>query len=825
MNNKSTEKIVVFKFGGTSLAAKSGFNTLRTVVNTSLESGETPVLIISALENITDELARTAELAAAGDDTYLDRLLQIAKQHRQVWTTEVGDFDLKENEYQIDNLIDELKNILHGVFLVRDISPRTEDSILSYGEILSSQIVYFFLRKHFSPVRLLDSRQLIITDKTFGRAHVQLEPTQAAIRLNRPISGEILVAAGFIGRTESGEPSTLGRGGSDYTASLFAAALGASEIQFWTKVSGIMTADPSKISKALTISRLSYEEAMELCHFGAKVIDPRAMQPAMDHGIPIYIKNSFLPDHPGSLISCNTSPTDYAVTGIASISSISMLRLQGTGMLGVAGTSKRLFDALWRQQISVILITQASSEHSICFAVSPEHSESARLAVNEEFRFEIQNHSIEPVLLEADHSVIAVVGANMRQKPGISGRLFQALGKNGINVRAIAQGSSELNISVVIRREDEAKALGALHDTFFLSDCKTVSLFVAGTGQVGSKLLEQLSLHCGHLQKRHLEIRLVGIANSRQMLFDSQGIEFNDWQERLHKEGEKMSLPVYLSRLDELNLPNSVFVDCSASEAVAACYGDILEKSVSIVTPNKKANSGAFAQYLELRNKAAHGNVKFFYETNVGAGLPVISTLNDLLNSGDEVIKIEAVLSGTLSYIFNTFSPDKPFSAVVQEAKALGYTEPDPRDDLSGLDVARKLLILAREMGAKLELEDIEIEPLYPDSCAMAASVDEFFAELRKEDKAFEKRAQEAAACGRRLRYIATLESGRAKVSLQTVGPEHPFFSIAGSDNIISFTTNRYNTCPLVVKGPGAGTEVTAAGVFADIVRTASYLS
>lgn len=579
---------------------------------------------------------------------------------------------------------------------------------------------------------------------------------------------------------------------------------------------GLMTADPNKVKKAFPIKEISYAEAMEMCHFGVQTIHPSTIQEAQKKGLPIILKNTVI---------SNKSSREFPIKGISSISDIALLRLQGGGMIGIPGVSKRLFGALSEKKISVILISQASSEHSICFAVEPKLAEQAKEATETEFREEIKLGQIDPVVIEKDLSIIAVVGENMRHTPGIAGKLFSALGKNGINISAIAQGSSELNISAVISKSDQEKALNAIHDAFFLSGTKTLNLFMVGCGLIGSTLLKQITEQNDFLQNNQsLEIKLIGLANSKKLLFDPNGINLKNWKENLEK-NTTTNIENFSEKMLKLNLPNSIFIDCTGNEKITEWYEQILKNSISIVTPNKKANSGSYKNYLKLKETARKSNIKFLYETNVGAGLPVISTLDDLLYSGDKILKIEAVLSGTLSYIFNSFIGEKTFSEIVMEARQKGYTEPDPRDDLNGLDFARKLLILGRESGLNLEMEDVKVENLVPEDCRDTATIEEFFTKLKTHDKDFATLQSDATKEHKKLCYMGKIENDQASVKLEKIGPDHPFFSLSGSDNIISFTTNRYLDRPLVVKGPGAGAEVTAAGVFADIIRIANYLN
>ncbi|HAK80378.1 MAG TPA: bifunctional aspartate kinase/homoserine dehydrogenase I, partial [Runella sp.] len=632
----------------------------------------------------------------------------------------------------------------------------------------------------------------------------------------------------FIGSTEDGITTTLGRGGSDYTGSIFGAALDAEVIEIWTDVDGMMTADPRKVSNAFTIPTITYAEAMELSHFGAKVIYPPSLQPAFAKNIPIKVLNTFNTASEGTTVHNTALETPYAITGISSIDDIALVNVQGSGMIGVAGVSARLFSAMSRNKISVILISQASSEHSICFAIDPKNAERAKDVLDQEFSVEITAGDIDRdgIQIQRNVSIIAIVGEGMRRSTGVSGKLFTALGKNGINVIATAQGSSELNISVVIQKNDLSKALNAIHGVFFQSEVRTLNLFVVGTGLIGSTFLKQLAAQSAYLAKEKLlKVNVVGLARSKKMWLNPEGISLQNWQEELDENGKTTSLSAFVQRIREFNLPNSVFIDCTSDKDIIQYYFPLLDASVSVVTPNKVANSSSYAEYRRLQQTAVRKGVKFLYETNVGAGLPIINTIQGLMSSGDKFVKIEAILSGTLSFIFNSFVEGTRFVDIVGEAKEKGYTEPDPRDDLSGLDVARKILILARETGIALEMSDIQIAPILPENCLQAPTVDAFFKEVEGSDAYFANLLNEAVAKGEKLRYIATLENGKATLQLRTVDADHPFYSLSGADNIVSFTTERYNTRPLVVKGPGAGAEVTASGVFADVMSISSYLA
>ena len=814
----------ILKFGGTSVGSPERIEQVAAIIKESQSENGQIAVVLSAFGGITDQLVETGKQAANGDDGYLLTLQEIFNKH----TTFTSELLSENNEAALQAVkknLHELKDVLQGVFLLKELTVRSLDFIMSFGERLSNFIVSERLKKDGVKAAFLDARKVVRTDENFGSARVDFDITNRNIQEYFSGNNHLHLITGFIGTTANNVTTTLGRGGSDYTASIFAAALEAAEIEIWTDVDGVMTADPRKVPRSFSVDHLSYEEAMEMSHFGAKVIHPPTMQPALCKNIPIRIRNTFNPAFPGTTIG-NGKPKNenngngYLIKGVTSIPNVALLRVEGSGMIGVAGTARRIFDALGRNGINIILITQASSEHSICFAVAPHDAANACQSIESEFTLEIDAGHIEKPYAETDLAIVAIVGDNMHHTPGIAGRLFRALGRNGINVSAIAQGSSELNISVVIPTIDETKALNAIHESFFLSDVKTLNLFLAGPGLIGGTLMKQLESHYDFLSKeRSLQINVIGMINRKKMILSDDGIGLAGWQQAIENAAEESDLTAYVDRMKVMNLPNSVFVDCTADDGIVQLYDDILAANISVVTPNKKAAAGPYSLYQRLTRTAARSGAKFLFETNVGAGLPVISTLRDLHGSGDEIVKIEAVLSGTLSYIFNTFDGRTAFSDVVSIAREKGYTEPDPRDDLNGLDVARKLLILARETGLKLEIEDITLENLVPEDCRDTASVETFFEKLKQHDDVFAKRCQDAATAGEVLRYIAVLENGKAEVALKSVGPEHPFYHLSGSDNMISFTSDRYNDRPLVIKGPGAGAEVTAAGVFADIIR------
>lgn len=821
----------VLKFGGSSVAQPDRIQMVSEILRAYYAQGERFAVVFSALGGVTDALIHMSRLAEKGDDNYFVHFEAFSQRHFHAAHTLLAPPFLEKVLPELENNHEVLKNLLYGIFLVREVSPRTMDYVLSFGERNAAFLITYVLQQAGLPAQYLDARKVIKTDKTFGSAKVNLELTYENIREYFSQTNDIQVITGFVASAaKGGLTTTLGRGGSDYTAALIGAGLDAECIEIWTDVDGVLTADPRKVKKAFTIPSLTYAEAMEMSHFGAKVIYPPTIQPALDKRIPLLIKNTFNPEFKGTIVSTvsDLSVPDAPVKGISSINHTALLTLQGSGLFGVPGIAARLFGALAQAKINVILITQGSSEHSISFAVQPELAVKAKKTVEEAFEGELHAGLIEPVKLENDLSVVAVIGERMRYQPGIAGRLFQALGKNGINVIAIAQGSSELNISVVINREDETKALNVLHEAFFLSETSVLHLFIVGVGLIGQTLLRQIQAQKEYLfRELSLEIKVVGLANSKKMLFEEKGIDLEHWEAALKDSDhtQPMRMDSFVSTMKQMNLSNTIFVDNTASAEVADFYATILEGSISISTPNKIATSSTYAQYQMLKTVAKQRGVLFQYETNVGAGLPVISTLNDLIMSGDRIHKIEAVLSGSLSFIFNSFQPGKLFSAIVKEARQLGYTEPDPREDLLGLDVRRKLIILARETGLALEPEDVQIHPFLPEACVKAPSIDAFFDELEKADAYFSNLVEKAYQEGKVLRMVASMEQQRTKIELQAVDAHHPFYQLSGSDNMIAFSSERYKERPLVVRGPGAGAEVTAAGVFSEIIKIGNFLS
>lgn len=816
----------VIKFGGTSCGTIESIQAVLGIIKSKQAKGEQVAAVFSAMGGVTNQLLKAGDLASVGDTTYFDLVKEIENRHFTVVRALIDVKSQSKVFANIRTIINELEDLLKGVSLIREISARTSDLIVSFGERLSTTLIYEILHAQGVDCQFLDARKVIRTDSNFNMAAVNFEVTNAQIQTYFSKTKSLQLITGFIGSTEKGETTTLGRGGSDYTGSIFGAALNAQEIEIWTDVDGMMTADPRKVKNAFTIPTITYSEAMELTHFGAKVIYPPSLQPAFAKNIPIRVLNTFNTDFVGTVVNRVAEPSEYIITGISSIDNLALVNLQGSGMIGVAGVSAKLFTVLAKHKISVILISQASSEHSICFAIEPSASAEVKALLEEEFKTEIADGDVEGIDIQENLSVIAVVGEGMRRHTGVSGKLFSVLGKNGINIIATAQGSSELNISVVIERKDISKALNVIHDSFFFSQAKTLNLFLVGTGLIGKALLEQLQGQENYLSKyKALKINLVGVMNSRKMLIDPQGIDLDSWEEERDSKGKPAEIWAFVEEAKRLNLPNSVFADCTANKEIHNEYLGLFEANISVVTPNKVANSGRYEDYALLHRTALKKGVKFLYETNVGAGLPVINTLQGLISSGDRFEKIEGVLSGTLSYIFNNFKAGVKFADIVKEAKVKGYTEPDPREDLSGMDVARKILILGREIGLKLEPEDVTIEKLLPENCEQAPTVEDFFTELEVSNAYFEAMVNEAEAKGEVLRFIACLENNKINIGVKSIGKTHPFYMMDGADNVISFTTKRYHDRPLVIKGPGAGAEVTASGVFADIVAIGSYLA
>jgi aspartokinase/homoserine dehydrogenase 1 len=810
----------VLKFGGTSVGSVQSIQTLLDILKKEVKSKEKPIVVLSAMSGVTNLLSSMAEGAAKGDD-FTAQLADLEKRHFDIVKSLLEIQQQNPAFTRLKIYFNQLEDLLQGILMLKELTPKTRDLVLSYGERCSTLMICKIAAQYFPEVLCVDASELIKTDSSFGQARVNMELTELLIRsFHKEHSDKMLFVTGFIAANEAGQITTLGRGGSDYTAAIFGSALNAEEIQIWTDVNGMMTADPRMVKKAFSLPELTYTEAMELSYFGAKVIYPPTMIPAFLKKIPIVIKNTFEPDFTGTIIRQDCKPSNLPIKGISSINNISILNLEGSGMVGKSGFSGRLFSLLAREQINIILITQSSSEHSITFAVQPGDNERARKVIEQEFELELLAKKLEHVVIEQNLAIIAVVGENMKQTPGVSGKLFHALGRNGVNVRAIAQGSSEYNISVIISAHDLAKALNAVHDAFFVQLTKTLYAFCLGTGNIGQTLFKQLNAHTEYLQEHNgIQVKIAGISNTRKMVFDSDGISLDSWQSEMQGSSQKADLKEFVDRMISMNLPNCVFIDNTASPQPVEVYEEVFKSNISVITCNKIGNSGPYKQYKTFHDAAKQHGVDFFYETNVGAGLPIIRTLKDLMNSGDRIMKIEAILSGTISFIFNNFKGDANFHDVVKLAQEKGYTEPDPRDDLKGTDFMRKILILARDAGYPMEAADVKIESILPKSCLEAKTVDDFYAALKAEDNFFNKLKKEAEAGKKVLRYIGKLEDGKAAINLQMVDENHPFYTLSGSDNIISFTTDRYKERPLVVKGPGAGAEVTAAGVFADLIN------
>jgi len=810
----------VRKFGGTSVGSAGSIKTVLSILKQQNVVGNNPVTVVSAMNGITNLLISMAERAAIGE-SFTPQLAELERRHFDV-VKELMDVQAQNPVFtRLKIYFNELEDLLQGILSLRELTAQTRDLVLSYGERCSAFMISKIAAQHFKNAVFVNAADLVKTDSAFGYAKVNMELTEMLIRnYYSENKDKLLFVTGFIASNDAGRVTTLGRGGSDYTAAIFGSALNAEEIQIWTDVNGMMTADPRMVKKAFSLPELSYTEAMELSFFGAKVIYPPTMIPAFLKKIPIVILNTFDTGFGGTYIKHDCGPSNLPIKGISSINEVSILNVEGSGMVGKAGFSGRLFSMLAREQINVILITQSSSEHSITFAVNPADALKAKALIEQEFELEVQAKKLESPDVEDGLSVLAIVGENMKHTPGVSGKLFHALGRNGINVRAIAQGSSEYNISVIISRGDLAKALNAVHDAFFVELNKTLHVFCLGTGNIGTTLFRQLKDHAEFLKQHNgIQVKIVGISNTRKMMFDDDGIDLDTWKEKLEASATVADLPAYIERMKQMNLPNCVFVDNTASPAPISFYQTVFESNISVVTCNKIGNSASYAQYKTFKDTARKHGVDFYYETNVGAGLPIVRTLKDLMMSGDRVIKIEAILSGTISYIFNNFKGDATFHDVVKIAQEKGYTEPDPRDDLRGTDFMRKMLILARDAGYVLEPSDVKIESMLPKACLDAGTVAEFYTELKNEEKFFSDMKAKAIAEGKVLRYIGKLEDGQVSITLQMVDENHPFYTLSGSDNIISFTTERYIDRPLVVKGPGAGSEVTAAGVFADIVN------
>ena len=809
----------VLKFGGTSVGSVNSILSVKQIVEAI---NEPVIVVVSALGGITDKLLNTSTMAAQGNLAYEKELSEIIARHLDVIEGVIEDRWIRmEVQRQVMRLLDELSNIFKGVYLINDLSPKTSDTIVSYGERLSSLIVSNVIKG----AQLFDSRKFIKTVKQFNKHIVDFDETNRLILETFNPLPKVSLVPGFISSSaETGEVTNLGRGGSDYTASILASALNASILEIWTDVDGFMTADPRVISSAYVIDRLSFTEAMELCNFGAKVIYPPTIYPVYHKNIPIRILNTFNPAAPGTYISKEKERkgSRAIIKGISSINDTCLITVQGLGMVGVIGVNYRIFKTLAKNGISVFMVSQASSENNTTFAVKNADADLAVQVLNEEFALERAQGDMNDTVAEKDLATVAIVGENMKRTPGIAGKLFGTLGRAGISVIACAQGASETNISFVIKLKYLRKALNSIHDSFFLSEYKVLNLFIAGIGTVGGNLLEQIRIQRPKLMEQNgLKLNVVGISNSKKARILREGINLDNYREELRLHGEDSNPQHLCDEILKMNIFNSVFVDCTASPDVAALYVTLMNNNVSVVAANKEAASSPYENYIKLKETARHRDIKFLFETNVGAGLPIINTMNDLINSGDHILKLEAVLSGTLNYIFNTISADIPFSKAIQMAKESGYSEPDPRIDLCGKDVIRKLVILAREAGYRVEQSDVKRNLFIPESF-FEGTLEDFWRQVQTLDSHFEQQRQQLEAEGKHFRFVARMENGACEVGLQAVDSHHPFFDLEGSNNIIMISTERYHEYPMIIKGYGAGADVTAAGVFADIISIAN---
>lgn len=809
----------VLKFGGTSVGSVNSILSVKKIVEAI---NEPVIVVVSALGGITDKLLNTSKMASEGNLAYEKELSEIIARHLDVIEGVIEDRWIRmEVQRKVMTLLDELSNIFKGVYLINDLSPKTSDTIVSYGERLSSLIVSNVIKG----AQLFDSRKFIKTVKQFNKHIVDFDETNRLILETFNPLPKVSLVPGFISSsTETGEVTNLGRGGSDYTASILASALNASILEIWTDVDGFMTADPRVISSAYVIDRLSFTEAMELCNFGAKVIYPPTIYPVYHKNIPIRILNTFNPAAPGTYISKEKerSAGRAIIKGISSINDTCLITVQGLGMVGVIGVNYRIFKTLAKNGISVFMVSQASSENNTTFAVKNADADLAVQVLNEEFALERAQGDMNDTVAEKDLATVAIVGENMKRTPGIAGKLFGTLGRAGISVIACAQGASETNISFVIKLKYLRKALNSIHDSFFLSEYKVLNLFIAGIGTVGGNLLEQIRIQRPKLMEQNgLKLNVVGISNSKKARILREGINLDNYREELRLHGEDSNPQHLCDEILKMNIFNSVFVDCTASPDVAALYGTLMNNNVSVVAANKEAASSPYENYIKLKETARHRDIKFLFETNVGAGLPIINTMNDLINSGDHILKLEAVLSGTLNFIFNMISAEIPFSMAIQMAKESGYSEPDPRIDLCGKDVIRKLVILAREAGYRVEQSDVKRNLFIPESF-FEGTLEDFWRQVQTLDDHFERQRQQLEAEGKHFRFVARMENGACEVGLQAVDSHHPFFDLEGSNNIIMISTERYHEYPMIIKGYGAGADVTAAGVFADIISIAN---
>jgi bifunctional aspartokinase / homoserine dehydrogenase 1 len=799
----------VLKFGGSSLANKPAIEQVGKIIQSN--DGQL-LVVVSAMGGVTDRLHEIADEALSNPENCKLKIQSLVTSHFQILAELVG----SDQSAKIQDIGHQLNQICMGVGLTKERTLRTLDLILSSGERFSAAIVTAYLEKLSVDVKLWESNEIIITNNDFGCARVDLERSKSKIP-SKPELRQVNVFPGFIGGTVEGQITTLGRGGSDYSAAILANLFDAEVLEIWTDVDGIRTADPRLVKRSKLIEQLSYEEASELSHFGAKVIYKPSLNPVLKKQIPTKIKNTFNPDGAGTLIS-NVTQAEL-ISGISSISSISLITISGRLISDVPQFTSDLFGTIAQANVKAVFITQSSSDNSITLGFHSKEAEIVKKHLSEKLKSELADGAIDPVVVDKDFSLLALIGSNMQNQVGISGKMFNILGKNGVSIKAIAQGSSERNISAIISQKDLNKSVNLLHEGFFLSESKRVNLFIIGTGNVGKAFLNQLSKQFTYLKKHHhLNVKAIGISNSRKMCFETDGIPLSKWSQRIEM-GEQYDSESFFSHMFSLNLRNCIFIDITGSEMISKTYSEVLKRSISVVTPNKIAATGSMENYLELKRIARTFRSQFLFETNVCAGLPVLSTLNDLIRSGDKIHHIEAVLSGTLNFIFNEYNGSSSFASVIKKAKELGYSEPDPRLDLSGMDVMRKLLILVRESGFEMEMDQIEMQTFLPESCVDNADLDTFYTEVEKAESYFKTLYENAARQKHRLKMVAIYENGKAKVKLSEVADDHPFFNLEGKDNIVLFYTDRYKEQPLVIKGAGAGAEVTASGIFADVLR------
>ena len=811
--------MIVLKFGGTSVANAQNIQRVVQIISVKAQN-EKLIVVVSALSGVTDMLIDAALKASSKNELYAKNIDQIKQKHFDTITDLVDLSNQHQLLIQINSQINQLQTLLDGCFLLGELTPRTSDAIASFGELLSSQIIASALQQVLPNSNFKDSRELIITNSNFGKAIVEFASTNCKIKdYFDKNKSQITILPGFIASDDEGYTTTLGRGGSDYTAAIIASGINANSLEIWTDVNGMFTANPKIVKQAQPIESISYQEAMELSHFGAKVLYPPTIQPVLKANIPIWIKNTFEPEAYGTLISNNPLANSNPIKGITHIDKIALLTLEGSGIIGVVGSSKRLFSVLSKFNINVIFITQASSEHSICIGIQNQDADNAKKAIEQEFKIEIEQNKIDKCIVEKDLCIVALVGENMKNHQGLSGKMFSTLGKNNVNIRAIAQGASERNISVVINEKDVKKALNTLHERFFEDNTKQLNLFVMGVGNVGEKFVDQINQQRKFLKENlKINVRVIAMSNSRKMVFDEDGLSLKDWKSLLDN-GENANVSEFISKAKELNLRNSIFVDITANGDIASIYDQFLKQNIAVVTCNKIACSSQYDNYKNLKNLSRKYNTPFLFETNVGAGLPIIDTLKHLIASGDKVNRINAVLSGSLNFIFNNFSDSYNFHDIVKEAGVQGFTEPDPKIDLSGVDVARKILILIRESGYEMEMDAIKNNCFLPQECMETTNNDDFFKSIIKHSSHFENLLAEAKAKDCRIKFVASFDNGKASVGLQFIPKESPFYNLEGKDNIVEFYTDRYIDQPLIIKGAGAGAAVTASGIFADVIR------